>query len=145
MSQFFTSSGQSLGVSASASVFSMNIWDSFLLGWTGWISLLFKGLSRVFSNTTVQKPSVLWCSAFFIVQLSHSYVTTGKTRASTRWTFVGKVMSNFFSLNLLLGITASKSLLLIKLRKEYHVTDHFLYLSVFYPYFYFLPATLLGI
>ena len=52
MSQFFTSGGQSIGVSASASVFSMNIQDWFPL--TGWISLLSKGLSRDFSNTTVQ-------------------------------------------------------------------------------------------
>jgi len=55
MSQFFTSGGQSIGVSASASVLPMNIQDWFPLGWTGWISLQSKGLSRVFSNTTVQK------------------------------------------------------------------------------------------
>ena len=57
MSQFFTSGGQSVGVSASdsASVLPMNIQDWFSLGWTGWISLQSKGLSRVFSNTTVQK------------------------------------------------------------------------------------------
>ena len=55
MSQFFTSGGQSIGVSASTSVLSMNIQDWFPLGWTGWISLLSKILSRVFSNTTVQK------------------------------------------------------------------------------------------
>ena len=55
MSHLFTSSGQSIGVSASTSVFPMNIQDSFPLGWTGLNSLLFKGLSRVFSNTTVQK------------------------------------------------------------------------------------------
>ena len=55
MSQFFTSGGQSIGVSASASVLPMNIQDWFLLGWTGLISLRFKGLSRAFSNTTVQK------------------------------------------------------------------------------------------
>ena len=55
MSQFFTSGGQSNGVSASASVLPINIQDWFPLGWTGWISLLFKGLSRVFSNTVVQK------------------------------------------------------------------------------------------
>ena len=70
MSQFFTSGGQSIGVSASASVLPMNH-DWFPLGWTGWISLQSKGLSRVFSNTTGQKSSVLRCSAFFIVQLSH--------------------------------------------------------------------------
>ena len=55
MSQFFTSGGQSIGVSASASVLPMNIQDLLPLGWTGWISMLSKGLSRVFSNTTVQK------------------------------------------------------------------------------------------
>ena len=55
MSQFFVSGGQSIGVAASASVLPMNIQDLFLLGWTGWISLQSKGLSRVFSNTTVQK------------------------------------------------------------------------------------------
>ena len=55
MSQFFASGGQSVGVSASASVLLMNIWDWFPLGWTGWISLQSKGLSRVLSNTMVQK------------------------------------------------------------------------------------------
>ena len=55
VSQFFASSGHSIGVSASASVLSMNIQDWFPLGWTGWISLQSKGPSRVFSNTTVQK------------------------------------------------------------------------------------------
>ena len=55
MSQFLTSGGQSIGVSASTLVLPMNIQDWFPLGWTDWISLLSKGLSRVFSNTTVQK------------------------------------------------------------------------------------------
>ena len=70
MSQFFTSGGQSIGVSASASVLPMNMQDWFPLGWTGWISLQFKGLSRVFSNTTVLKhqffsaqPSLLWSNS----------------------------------------------------------------------------------
>ena len=54
-----------------------------------------KGLSRVFFNTTVQK---LRCSAFFIVQLSHPYMTIGKTIALTRWTFAGKVMSLIFNM-----------------------------------------------
>jgi len=64
MSQFFTSGGQSIGVSASASVLPMNIQDWFPLGLTGLISLQSKGLSRVFSNTTVQKHQ------FFSAQLS---------------------------------------------------------------------------
>ena len=55
MSHFFTSGGQSTGVSASAWILPMNIWDWFPLGWIGWISLQFKELSRVFSNTTIQK------------------------------------------------------------------------------------------
>ena len=63
-SQFFTSGGQSIGVSASASVLPTNIPDWFPLGWTGWISLQSKELSRVFSNTTVQKHQ------FFGAQLS---------------------------------------------------------------------------
>ena len=64
MSQFFASGGQSIGDSASASVLPMNIQDWFPLGWTCWISLQSKGLSRVFSNTTVQKHQ------FFSAQLS---------------------------------------------------------------------------
>ena len=64
MSQFFTSGGQNIGVSASASVLPMNIQDWFPLGWTGWISLQSKGLSRVFFNTIVQKHQ------FFGPQLS---------------------------------------------------------------------------
>ena len=64
MGQFFKSGGQRTGVSASASVLPMNIQDWFPLGWTGWISLQSKGLSRVFSNTTVQKHQ------FFGAQLS---------------------------------------------------------------------------
>ena len=64
ISQFFTSGGQSIGVSASESVFPMNIQDWFPVAWTGWISLPSKGLSKVFSNTTVQKHQ------FFSAQLS---------------------------------------------------------------------------
>ena len=59
MSQLFSSGGQSIGVSASTSVPPMNTQDWFPLGWTGWISLQSKGLSRVFSNTTVQKHQLL--------------------------------------------------------------------------------------
>ena len=100
--ELFTSGGQSIGVSASKSVLPMNIQDWFSLGWTGWLSLQSKGLSRVFSNTTVQhyssKASILRCSAFFITQQSHPYMTTGKTIALTRWTFFGKVMSLLFNM-----------------------------------------------
>ena len=106
MSQLFASGGQSIGVSASTSVLPMNTQDGSPLGWTGWISLQSKGLSRVFSNITVQKhQSILQQSAFFIVQLSHPYMTTGKTIALTRQTFVGKVMSLLFNMLSMLVIT----------------------------------------
>ena len=68
MSQFFASGGQSIGVSASTSVLPMNIQDWSPLGWTGWISLQSKGLSRVFSSTTFQKHQ------FFRDQLSFGEV-----------------------------------------------------------------------
>ena len=85
LSQFFASGGQSIWVSASASVLPINIQDWFPLWWTGWISLQSKGLSRVFSNTTVQKYQ------FFGAQLfSHPYMTTGKIIALTRRTLLAK-------------------------------------------------------
>ena len=104
MSQFFTSGGQSIGVSAS-SVLPVNIQDWFPLGWTDWISLQYKGFSRVFSNSTVQKHQ------FFCTQLSlwsNSHVHTWlleKTIAFTRWTFDGKVMSLLFNMQSTLVIT----------------------------------------
>ena len=91
MSRVFASSGQSIG--ASASVLPMNIQDGFPLGLTSLISLQSKGLSRVFSTTTVQKYQFF--GTFFLVQLSHPYMTTGKILALTIWTFVGKVVSQF--------------------------------------------------
>ena len=78
MSQHLPSDGQSIGASASASVLLMNIQDWFPLGLTGWISLQSKRLSRVFSNSS--KASILRRSSFFTVQLSHPYMTTGKTK-----------------------------------------------------------------
>ena len=81
----------------SASVFLMTIQDWFPLRLTGWISLQLKGLSRVIQHHSL-KASILRPSAFFIVQLSHPYMTTGKTIALTRWTFVGKVTSLLFSM-----------------------------------------------
>ena len=82
ISQFFSSGGQTIGVSGSASVLPVNIQDWFPLGWTSLISLLSKGLSRTFSNTTVQKHQFFGTHpAFFIVQLSHPYMSTGKTIA----------------------------------------------------------------
>ena len=78
MSWFFVSGGQSIGVSASASVLPMNTQDWFPLGWSGWISLQSRGLSGVFFQHYSSKALILWCSAFFIVQLSHPCLTTGK-------------------------------------------------------------------
>ena len=97
MSQFFASGDQSTGASASASVLPVNIQDWFPLWLTILISLQSKGLSRVFSNTS-SKATILWSSLFFIVQLSHPYMITGKTIALTIWTFVGKVMSLLFNM-----------------------------------------------
>ena len=98
MSQPFASGGQSIGVSASTSVLPMNTQDWSPLGWTGWISLQSKGLSRVFSNTTIQKHR------FFGTQLSsqsnsHIHTCPLEKTALTRWTFVDKVrMSLLFNM-----------------------------------------------
>ena len=115
MSQFFGSGGQSIGVSASASVLPMNIQDWFPLRWTSWISLHFKGLSRFFSNTIFQKHQ------FFGAQLSlwsNSHIHTWlleKTIALTRQTFVGKVTSlllNMLSMLVIAFLPRSKHLLI---------------------------------
>jgi len=98
MSQFFASHGQSIGVSALASVLPMNIQDWFPLRWTGWISLQSKLISRVFSNTTVQKHQFFGAQLFLWSQLSHPCLTTRKTIALTIWTFVGKVISLLFNM-----------------------------------------------
>ena len=114
LSQLFASGGQSIGVSASASVLPMNIQDWFPLGWTGWISLKSKGLKSLFQHHS-SKASILQHSAFFIVQLSHSYLSTGKIIALTRWTFVDKVMSlllNMLSRLVITFLPRSKCLLI---------------------------------
>ena len=80
MSRLFASGGQSIGASASALVLPMNIQSSFPLGLTSLISLQTKGLSRVYFNHC-SKASILRCSAFFMVQLSHPHMTTGKAIA----------------------------------------------------------------
>ena len=119
MGQFFASGGQSIGVSASASVLPLNIQDWFPLGWTGWISLQSKGLSRVFSSTTIQKHQIPQCSAFFMVQLSHPYLTTGKPIPLNIQTFVSKVMSllfNMLSRFLIAILSKSKHLLILWLQ-----------------------------
>ena len=95
MSQIFASDGQ--GIEASASILWMSIQGWFPLGLTGLTSLLSKGLSRVFSKTSL-KASVLQCLPFFMVQISHLYMTTGKTIALNIRNFVGKVMSLLFNM-----------------------------------------------
>ena len=104
MSQFFTSGGQTL-----ASVLPVNIQDWFNLGWTKGTFrldlLAVQGTLKSLFQHHSSEASNLRCSAFFIVQLSHHYMTTGKTIALTRWTFVGKVMSLLFNMLSRLVIT----------------------------------------
>ena len=104
MSQLFTSGGQSIGASASTSVLPMNIQDCFPLGWTGWISLHTRDFQESLQHHS-SKASILCHSAFFMVQLSYPYMTTGKTTTLTRLTFVSKVMSLLFNILSRLVIT----------------------------------------
>ena len=93
VSQLFTSGGQSIGASASALVLSMNIQDLFPLGLTSLISLQSKGLPRVFSSTTIRKHQFFSTQPSLLVQLSHPYMTPGKTTVLTLRTFASKIMS----------------------------------------------------
>ena len=111
MSQLIAWGGQSTGVSALASFLPKKSQDWSPLEWTGWISLQSKGLLQHHSS----KASSLQRSAFFTVQLSHPYMTTGKTIALTSWTFVGKVMSlllNILSRLVITVLPRSKRLLI---------------------------------
>ena len=112
--------------SASASVLPMNIQDWFPLGWTGWISLQFKG--RLLQHHSL-KASVIWHSAFFIVQLLHPYMTTGKAITLTRWTFLSKVMTLLFNM-------LSRFILAFLPRRKY------LCFILFYVYFFIFIFTL---
>ena len=94
MSQFFTSRDQSIGISASASVLPSGL-ISFRMDWLDLLAV--QGTLKSLLRHRNSKASILRHSAFFIVQLSHPYMTTGKTLALTRWTFVGKVMSLLFN------------------------------------------------
>ena len=104
VSQFFTSGDQSIGASAPASVLPGNIQDWFPLGLTGLISFLSKGLLSLLQYHS-SKASNFQSSAFFMVQFSLLHMTTGKTIALTRQTFVGKVMSLLFNMLSRLVIT----------------------------------------
>ena len=93
MSQFFASGGQKIGVSASASVLS-NEYSGLISFRIDWLDLLaVQGTLKSLLQHHSSKASILHCPAFFTVQLSHPYMTTGKTIVLTRQTFVGKVMS----------------------------------------------------
>ena len=101
MSQYFTSGGQSIGVSASASVLRGLI--SFRMDWLDLLAV--QGTLKTLLQHHSSKTSILQHSAFFIVQLSHPYMTPGKTIALTRQTFVEKVMSLIFNMLSRLVIT----------------------------------------
>ena len=96
-SQFFASGGQSIGVSASA-ISPSNEYSGLISFRMGWLDLLaVQGTLKSLLQQHSSKASIHRCSVFFIVQLSHPYMTTGKTIALTRRTFVGKVMSLLFN------------------------------------------------
>ena len=105
MSELLVSCGQSIGISASASVLAMNIPGliSFRMDWLDLLAV--QGTLKSLLQHHSSKASLLWHSAFFTVQISHPYMTTGKTIALTRQTFVGKVMSLLFNMLSRLGIT----------------------------------------
>ena len=93
------------------SALSVNIQDWFPLGLTGWISLQSKGPSSFLQHHN-SKPSILQCSAFFIVHLSHPYMTTGKITALTRWTKVMYLLFNILSILVIAFLPRSKHLLI---------------------------------
>ena len=96
VSQLFVSSGRSIGASASASP--SNEYSgliSFRIDWFGLLAV--QGTLKSLLQHHSLKASILWCSTFFMIQLSHPYMATGKTIALTAWTFVGKVMSLLFN------------------------------------------------
>ena len=92
MSQFFASGGQSIGYSFSISPSNEHsALISFMMDWLDLLAV--QGTLKSLLQHSSSKASILWRSVFFIVQLSHPYMTTGKTIALTRRTFVGKVVS----------------------------------------------------
>ena len=115
MSQLFASGGQNIRASPSVSVLPVNIQGWFPLGLTGFISLLSRGTLKSLIQYCSSKASILWCSAFFMDQLSQLYMTTGKTIALTRRTFIDKVMSlllNMLSRLVITFLPRSKGLLI---------------------------------
>ena len=105
ISQFFASGSQSIG-SFSFSISPSNEYSGLISFRIDWLDLLtVQGTLKSLLQHHSSKASILWRSAFFIVQLSHPYMTTGKTIALTRWAFVGKVMSLLFNMLSTLVIT----------------------------------------
>ena len=146
MSQLFASGGQSIGVSASTSVLPMNTQDWSPLGWTGWISLQSKGLKSLLQHHS-SKASILQCSAFFTDQLSHPYMTTGKTIALTRQTFVDKVISLLLNMlsrlvitclprskRLLISWLQSPSAVILEPKKKKKVSHCFHCFPIYFPW-----------
>ena len=145
ISQLFLSGGQSIGVSASASILPMNIQGWFPLGLTGLISLQFKGLSRVFSSTICEHKffgtqTFLWSSSHF-----HAWLL-GKNIALTIWTFVSKVMSLLFNLLsrfVIASLPRSKCLLISRLLSNFTIYSDFgAQEKKFCHCFYFFPFML---
>ena len=146
MNLLFASGGQSIGASASAPVLPMNIQGFFPLGLTGWFDLLaFQGTFKCLLQHHSSKASILWQSAFFMVQLSHPYRTAGKTTALTRWTLVSKVISLLFntlsrsaivflpnSKHLLISWLQSPSAVILKPKKIKSVTASTFSVSICY-------------
>ena len=95
VSWLFTLGGQRIGASTSASVLPMNTLISFRIDW---LDLAVQGTLKNILQHHNSKTSILWCSVFFMVQLSYPYMTIGKTIALTRWSFVSKVISLLFIL-----------------------------------------------
>ena len=106
--------------SFSFSISTFNEYSGLISFRMDWLDLLaVQGTSKSLLQHHSSKASILWCSAFFTVQLSHPYMTTGKTIALTRWTFVGKVMSllfNMLSRLVIAFLPRSRCLLISKLR-----------------------------
>ena len=123
-SHFFKSGGQSIGASASASVIPM---ISFRISFSiDWFDLAVQGTLKSLLQHHSSKSSILWCSAFFMVQLPHPHMTTGKTIAWTRWTFVGKVMSLLYNMlsSLVIAFLPRSKRLLISWLQLPHFKSH---------------------
>ena len=123
ISQFFASSVQSIRASASASVLPKNIQDWFPVGLIGCDLLAVPGTLKSLLQHHSSKASIRWPSTFFIVQLSHPYMTTGKTVSLTGRTFVGKVMSLLFNMlsRLVMVFLPRSKCLLISFNFSHHL------------------------